>query len=166
MGPHAREELVVAEAQCWADELIDFGPYNTLLHFKDTKTAPLNVTDAHPQTLTSLLAGRATRLTSLFTVDHGAACTRARSLRRRMVEPDEEQGIEAGRLALGLLRVDPPPTRGSSPVPALRAPLLLQPLAIQPRTASENAVAEGGGWSAGAGRGCLAVAAAGRQHLC
>jgi predicted acyltransferase len=57
-----------------------------------------------------------------------------------MAELDEEQGIEAGRLALGLLRVAPPPTRGSTPVPALRAPLLLQPLAIQPRTASSQVV--------------------------
>jgi hypothetical protein len=55
-----------------------------------------------------------------------------------MVELDEEQGIEAGRLALGLLRVEPPATRGKAPVHALRAPLLLQPLAIQPRTATEN----------------------------
>ncbi|MFE1852129.1 AAA domain-containing protein [Streptomyces sp. NPDC059489] len=136
----ARREKVAAEAQQWADALVDFGPYNTLLHFKDTKTASLDVTGANPQALTSLLAGRKTRLAGLFpgAADHGPACTRARSLRRRMVELDEEQGIEAGRLALGLLRVDPPPTRGSTPVPALRAPLLLQPLAIQPRTASEN----------------------------
>ncbi|MFD4481598.1 AAA domain-containing protein [Streptomyces sp. NPDC058471] len=131
---------MAAEAQQWADALVDFGPYNTLLHFKDTKTASLDVTDAAPQALTALLAGRKTRLASLFpaTADHGPACTRARSLRRKMVELDEEQGIDAGHLALGLLRVEPPPTRGSTPVPALRAPLLLQPLAIQPRTASEN----------------------------
>jgi hypothetical protein len=136
----ARREKVAAEAQQWADALVDFGPYNTLLHFKDTKTASLDVTDANGQALTSLLAGRKTRLAALFpaAADHGPACTRARSLRRRMVELDEEQGIEAGRLALGLMRVDPPPTRGSTPVSALRAPLLLQPLTIQPRTASEN----------------------------
>lgn len=137
---HARREKVAARAQQWADALIDFGPYNTLLHFKDTKTASLDVTDAAPQALTSLLAGRKTRLGSLFPdpADHGPASTRARSLRRKTVELDEEQGIEAGRLALGLLHVKAPPTRGITPVPALRAPLLLQPLVIQPRTASEN----------------------------
>lgn len=137
---HARKEKVAAQAQQWADALIDFGPYNTLLHFKDTKTASLDVSDAAPQALTSLLVGRKTRLGSLFPdpAQHGPACTRARSLRRKTVELDEEQGIEAGRLALGLLRVNPPATRGTTPVPALRAPLLLQPLAIQPRTASEN----------------------------
>ncbi|TJZ99175.1 AAA domain-containing protein [Actinacidiphila oryziradicis] len=137
---HARREKVAARVQQWADALIDFGPYNTLLHFKDTKTASLDVTDAAPQALTSLLAGRKTRLGSLFPdpADHGPACTRARSLRRKTVELDEEQGIEAGRLALGLLHVKAPPTRGITPVPALRAPLLLQPLVIQPRTSSEN----------------------------
>ncbi|MDQ0935189.1 AAA domain-containing protein [Streptomyces turgidiscabies] len=136
----ARRQMVAARAQEWADALIDFGPYNTLLHFKDTKTASLDVTAAAPQAVTSLLAGRKTRLISLFpeAADHTAACGRARSLRRKMVELDEEQGIEAGRLALGLLRVEPPSTRGKAPVSALRAPLLLQPLAIQPRTATEN----------------------------
>ncbi|WP_435210359.1 AAA domain-containing protein [Streptomyces sp. bgisy034] len=137
---HIRRQTVAARARQWADALVDFGPYNTLLHFKDTKTASLDVTGAVPQSVTSLLAGRKARLASLFpdTADHTAACTRARSLRRKMVELDEEQGIEAGRLALGLLRVEPPPTRGRTPVPALRAPLLLQPLSIQPRTATEN----------------------------
>ncbi|MDG9688802.1 AAA domain-containing protein [Streptomyces sp. DH17] len=137
---HTRRQTVAARAQEWADALIDFGPYNTLLHFKNTKTASLDITGAAPSALTSLLAGRKTRLAGLFSdsAEHAAACSRARSLRRKMVELEEEQGIEAGRLALGLLRVEPPPTRGKAPVPGLRAPLLLQPLAIQPRTAIEN----------------------------
>ncbi|MFE0209049.1 AAA domain-containing protein [Streptomyces sp. NPDC058985] len=137
---HTRRQTVAARAQEWADALIDFGPYNTLLHFKNTKTASLDVTGAEPSALTSLLAGRTTRLAGLFpdTAEHAAACSRARSLRRKIVELDEEQGIEAGRLAMGLLRVQPPPTRGKAPVPGLRAPLLLQPLAVQPRTATEN----------------------------
>ncbi|MFJ4153059.1 AAA domain-containing protein [Streptomyces galbus] len=135
-----RRQTVAARAQEWADALIDFGPYNTLLHFKNTKTASLDVTDAAPQAVTALLAGRKTRLAALFPdpADHSTACSRARGLRRKMVELDEEQGIEAGRLAAGLLRVEPPTTRGKAPVPALRAPLLLQPLTIQPRTATEN----------------------------
>ncbi|MFE2743398.1 AAA domain-containing protein [Streptomyces scopuliridis] len=129
-----------SQAQGWADALIDFGPYNTLLHFKDTRTATLDLTNAVPESLSSLLAGRKARLGSLFldSAEHNSACTRARGLRRKLVELDEEQGIEAGRLALGLLLVDSPATRGTAPVPPLRAPLLLYPLAVQPRTASEN----------------------------
>ncbi|MER6406236.1 AAA domain-containing protein [Streptomyces viridosporus] len=137
---NARGQTVAARAQQWADALIDFGPYNTLLHFKDTKTASLDITGAASHAVTSLLTGRKTRLASLFpdTADHTAACSRSRSLRRKIVELDEEQGIEAGRLALGLLRVEPPSTRGRTPIPTLRAPLLLQPLTIQPRTATES----------------------------
>ncbi|MFJ5278680.1 AAA domain-containing protein [Streptomyces parvulus] len=135
-----RLDRVAAQAQQWADALVDFGPYNTLLHFKDTKTTSLDVTSADPQAVTGLLAGRRMRLSALFPAveERQAASTRARSVRRRVLELEEEAGIEAGRLALGLLRVDPPSTRGRSPVAALRAPLLLQPLTIEPRTAAEN----------------------------
>ncbi|MFJ6540342.1 AAA domain-containing protein [Streptomyces sp. NPDC091385] len=139
VGPVRRRAVEIC-AQQWSDALIDFGPYNTLLHFKDTKRATLDVTDAAPQALTALLNGRATRLAGLFpsAEDHKAAWARARGLRRKMVELAEEQGIDAGRLALGLVRVEPPTTRGSRPLAALRAPLLLQPLTIEPRTVTEN----------------------------
>ncbi|MEV7505119.1 AAA domain-containing protein [Streptomyces sp. NPDC093018] len=139
VGP-ARRRAVEVCAQQWSDALIDFGPYNTLLHFKDTKRATLDVTHAAPQALTSLLNGRATRLSSLFPAsgDHKTAWGRARGLRRKMVELAEEQGIDAGRLALGIVCVEPPATRGSRPVTALRAPLLLQPITIEPRTVTEN----------------------------
>ncbi|MYT73759.1 MULTISPECIES: AAA domain-containing protein [unclassified Streptomyces] len=139
VGPTRRRAVEVC-AQQWSDALIDFGPYNTLLHFKDTKRATLDVTYAAPQALTPLLNGRTTRLASLFPAsdDHKTAWVRARGLRRKMVELAEEQGIEVGRLALGLVRVEPPTTRGSRPLAALRAPLLLQPLTIEPRTATES----------------------------
>jgi very-short-patch-repair endonuclease len=79
-------------------------------------------------------------LTVLFpdAAEHSAACTRARGLRRKIVELDEEQGVEAGRLAHGLLNITAPKTRGIVPVPPLRAPLLLQSLTILPRTVAEN----------------------------
>ncbi|MFY9807778.1 MAG: DUF4011 domain-containing protein, partial [Pseudonocardiaceae bacterium] len=63
------------------------------------------------------------------------ACRRLRSVRKRVVLAAEEQGIEIGRLARGLVRVEPPAGRGSAPV---RAPLLLQPVRIEPRTTAEN----------------------------
>ncbi|MFH9350846.1 AAA domain-containing protein [Kitasatospora sp. NPDC017646] len=136
----AREEAVASQAQRWADELIDFGPRNTLLHFKDTKTGSLDLTTVSIEAQHALLTGRKVRLASLVSdpSDHKAACLRARYLRRRIMELDEEQGIEAGRLACGLLNVDPPRTRGTTTVLPLRAPLVLLPLTIQPRTATEN----------------------------
>lgn len=137
---HDLVERVTAQAQRWADELIDFGPYNTLLHFRDAKTATIDLTSAAPEALSALLAGRKARLGTLFPNpdDHRGACVRARGLRRKIVELDEEQGVDAGRLGCGLLRVDPPTTRGTVPVLPLRAPVLLRPMLVEPRTASEN----------------------------
>ncbi len=51
---------------------------------------------------------------------------------------EEEQGIDVGRLARGLFRVTPLATRGTSPVLPLRVPLLLQTIAVEPRTVAEN----------------------------
>ncbi|WP_282204761.1 AAA domain-containing protein [Kitasatospora fiedleri] len=131
---------MASQAQRWADELIDLGPRNTLLHFKDTKTGSLDLTAISAEQQHALLAGRKVRLASLVPdpSDHKSACLRARHLRRRILELDEEQGVEAGRLACGLLNVDPPKTRGTTIVLPLRAPLVLLPLTIQPRTATEN----------------------------
>ena len=140
IAQRARVQRVYAEAQKWADALIDLGPYNTMLHFRDTKTATLDITDSPPEALGPVVAGNKVRLAALFpeSADHSTACTRARGLRRRVVELDEEQGVEAGRLAHGLLNITAPTTRGVVPVPPLRAPLLLQSLAILPRTVAEN----------------------------
>jgi very-short-patch-repair endonuclease len=135
-----RLDTVRIKAQQWADELIDFGRYNTLLHYRDSKTSTLDLTNSQTDSLTQFLDGRKTRLSALLPEreSHATACIRARNLRRTMLMYAEEQGIEVGRLAHGLFRVTPPTTRGTSPVLPLRAPLLLQPIVVEPRTAAEN----------------------------
>ncbi|WP_433185684.1 AAA domain-containing protein [Actinoallomurus sp. CA-150999] len=137
-----RDRLVAVRTAAgrWADELIDLGHRNTLLHYKDTKTATLDLTAARPEALAALLAGNKVRLNALITepAEHKTACTRARNLHKKILELDEEQGVEAGHLARGMLRVDPPSTRGAAPVLPLRAPLLLQPVSLRSRTATEN----------------------------
>jgi very-short-patch-repair endonuclease len=135
-----RLDVVRTKAEQWADALIDFGHRNTVLHYQDTKTTTLDLSRSQPDSLAQLLAGRKTRLSALLPAgeEHATARVRAANLRRKMVELDEEQGVEAGRLARGLLRVEPPATRGTSPVPLLRAPLLLQSVELAPRTATER----------------------------
>jgi very-short-patch-repair endonuclease len=134
-----RLQIVRAKAEQWADELIDLGPRNTLLYYKDTKSVTLDLTGAPDAARDGLLGGRKTRLSALVSPDGlQSACTTARGLRRRMIQLDEEQGITAGRLAVGLLRVDKPQVRGTAPVVPLRAPLLLQTVDIEGRTASET----------------------------
>jgi hypothetical protein len=132
--------LVAAKADEWANKLIDLGPRNTLLHFKNTKIGSLDLSAAEPTALHGLLGGVPTRLGVLVpdpTV-HKDACVRARNLRQRILTFEEEQGVEVGRIAMGLVEVPPPTTVGTGPVRALRAPLLLRPVSIVPRTVAET----------------------------
>jgi hypothetical protein len=136
----SRLDTVRLKAAQWADELIDFGRFNTLLHYRDSKARTLDLSNSQPDSLAQFLGGRKTRLSALLPEREGLAmaCVRARNLRREMMIYAEEQGIEIGRLAHGLFRVTPPATRGTSPVLPLRAPLLLRTIAVEPRTAAEN----------------------------
>lgn len=103
--------IVHIKADQWADELINFGRYNTLLHYRDSKMATLDLTNSQTDSLAQFLGCRKTRLSALIPEreSRATACLRARNLRRAMHE--EEQGIEVGRLAHGLFRVTPPVTR-------------------------------------------------------
>ena len=136
-----RLDLVRAEAEQWAKNLIEFGPQNTLLHFKNTKTTSLDLANAKPAFVRDLLRGKPVKLTALFedSAAHKDACTRARSLRRTMTAFAEEQGIDIGKVAQGLVAAKP--RHGSTPhAPArtTRAPLLLRSLRITARTAAES----------------------------
>jgi hypothetical protein len=62
----SRVDLVGTKAEQWADALIDFGPYNTVLHFRDPKTTTLDLTAAQPDALSQVLTGRRTSLTALL----------------------------------------------------------------------------------------------------
>ncbi|WP_157767817.1 AAA domain-containing protein [Actinosynnema pretiosum] len=136
---HARIALVRAKAESWADDLVDFGPNNTLLHYRDSKAWSLDLVGGSPEGVEQLLSGRRTRLDSLVDgAAHASACQRARNLRRRMLTFQEEQGIDLGKLAHGLFLLEPTSTKGTAPVKPLRAPLVLQPLTITPRTAAET----------------------------
>ena len=138
--PGERLDIVRRKAEQWADELTDFGPYNTLLHYKDSRTLTVDLTAADPEQLRRLLGGSGVRLSALLRdpEEQGAACVRIRGFRRRTVFLAEEQGIEVGRIAHGLLRVRPPVSRGTAPLRPLCAPLLLQPVRVEPRTSAET----------------------------
>lgn len=135
-----RLELIRHKADEWAKKLIDLGARNTLLHFKNTKTASLDLTAADPEALARLLGGAATKLGDLFgdPAAHKDAVVRARSLRRRIVAFEEEQGVDVGKLAYGLALTQRPAIKGISPVHPLRAPLLLRSVRIDSRTIAES----------------------------
>jgi hypothetical protein len=112
-----RINVVQRQAEKWANELVDLDYRNTMLYYRDTKTGLLDLTHANQTAVESLLSGGKTRLGALF-VDpekHKAACLQARNLRKKLVQLDEEQGVEAGRLARGLFSVDPRTHQGFEP---------------------------------------------------
>ncbi len=136
----ARLNLVRTKSNDWAASLIDLGHRNTLLHFRDTKTASLDLSAAHVQSLRLLLTGASVTLRGLFEdpAIHREACTRAKSLKRRIVALEEEQGIEAGRIAHGLVKVAAQSRGAAKVASSLRAPLLLRAVEIQAKTVSES----------------------------
>ncbi|MFJ4104838.1 AAA domain-containing protein [Amycolatopsis japonica] len=136
-----RRHAVVAEkVAAWRDSLIDFGPRNTMLYFKNAKVGSLDLTTAEPAALVELAKGNKTRLRQLFPGEaaHRDARTRARDLAKRIQLFEEEQGIDVGRIAFGLVHTTADQHRGTSPVKPLRAPLLLRPVTLKARTASET----------------------------
>lgn len=134
-----RLELVRTKSDQWAKALIDLDRRNTLLNFRETKTGCLQLTHCDTAAMSRLFAGQKIGLRALFpdAEQHHDACKRARALRRRIVGFSEEQGIEAGHIACGLIRVTPQRSPSNRSL-ALRAPLLLRPFEIHAKTAAES----------------------------
>ncbi|WP_432849125.1 AAA domain-containing protein [Amycolatopsis sp. CA-161197] len=135
-----RLELVAAQADKWRNRLTDVSHNNTMVVFKNTKTGSLDLTTAEPDALATVTGGSKLTLRALFPEPerHRAACTSAQSLARRILLFEEEQGVEVGRIAMGFVVTDPQQHKGSKPVPTLRAPLLLRPMTLKPRTSAES----------------------------
>lgn len=134
-----RVQLVEDKAEQWANCLIELSSRNTLLNFKNTKTTSLDLTHAESAALGSLLRGKAVKLSALFQEfeAHKDARTRARNVRRAMNTLVEEQGIDVGKLAHGLVRAVPRDGTASA-IGRLRAPLLLRTLRIHARTVANS----------------------------
>ncbi|TDC90966.1 DUF4011 domain-containing protein [Saccharopolyspora aridisoli] len=134
-----RQQLVLEQSDKWAKDLIDLDHKNTLVNFRHSKTGSLDLSRCETETLARLLAGNKTSLKSLFqeTQQHKDACTRAMHLNRKITTFREEQGVEVGRLASGFVKVKSVKT-GSRPSLPLYAPLLLRPIALDPKTAAGN----------------------------
>lgn len=81
MSDTSRLDIVRGKAEQWADELIDLGRYNTLLYYRDSKTATLDLTDSQADSLAQFLVGHKTRLSALLAgrENHAAACPRPES---------------------------------------------------------------------------------------
>ena len=87
----------------WKKQAAHLGGRDTMLHFRDSRDGSIDLSGAHPSGLAQLLAGRATRLSSLIR-DHDIladARRRAKSIRSKALQLDNERGIRTAHLAIG-----------------------------------------------------------------
>ena len=87
----------------WKKQAAQLGGRDTMLHFRDSRDGSIDLSGAHPSGLAQLLAGRATRLSSLIR-DHDIladARRRAKSIRSKAEQLDNERGIRTAHLAIG-----------------------------------------------------------------
>ena len=129
----ARDPAADAVAR-WRLDLSRVGDRDALLHYEDLPTGTLDLATAHPGGLAQFLAGRPTRLSSLFRepAAHAAARRSARAIRTTVSQLADEHGLDAGRLAVGMV------TWRSPRVGDVVAPVLLRPLVLRPRGAGQT----------------------------
>jgi hypothetical protein len=128
---------VLADAlAAWRRELAATGGDDPLTRYRDLPDGTLDLGSAHPSGLAGFLAGRPTRLSSLFREPGrlSDARRRARAIRLAAMALAEEHGLRAGHLAIGMVswrrHVDP-----GSATEVVTAPVLLRPLTLRPRGA-------------------------------
>lgn len=124
---------VRSRAEGWGRQLIDLDPRtNTLFSFTPGRRAGVDLTGADPEALAELFSGVRVRLSALLPDDERRvrAAKQVRLLRNRIAQLDEEQGFDAGKLAVGMVMTEE--TRSRSGGIPLRAPLTLSSVSITP----------------------------------
>ncbi len=124
----------------WEGELLSIAGRDDLLDLDDASPLLLDLGTAHPSGLAGFLAGRETRLSTLFRepTHLSEALRRARAIRVASARLTDDLGLPGSRLATGLLTWRAP---AGAPV---TAPVVLQPLALVPRGGADfELVADG-----------------------
>ena len=131
-GPTGVETLIERAVAKWTDQLVDLGGRNSLLHYRELRAGTLDLGGAaSPDALDRFWASGSTRLGNLI-ADPALltdAARRCRAIRAKAKEMYEEKGVVTLHVARDLVTWSP---QHGSAVPS--APLLLQPLAITPRS--------------------------------
>jgi hypothetical protein len=130
-----RASRVGEAVKAWQRHLVDLGGRNTLLWHRDTPPGSLDLTTAHPGGLAMLLAGRPTRLSDLVREPAALddARRRARAIRAKTLELEQERGLRTGFIAIGMATWTLP---GASRAPA--APVLLRACSLTPTDAAHE----------------------------
>lgn len=116
----------------WNERATKIGGRDTMLNFRDSREGSLDLSGAHPSGVAQLLAGRATRLSSLIrnTEQLADARRRVKSIRHKADQLSYERGIHTAHLAIGFAQwsrdIDGTRTDYS-------APILLRHVELVPR---------------------------------
>ena len=123
----AARRLLVSEAiETWKRQLTDLGGRNTLLYYRDLQRGTLDLSDTDTG---RLLGGSRVKLSTLFRDPDAlrAAARRARAIRAKARENDEERGLETLYLGYGLAT-----WRSDRSTATPNAPVLLYRLTLDP----------------------------------
>ncbi|MGX4712289.1 AAA domain-containing protein [Rhodococcus ruber] len=133
-----RAGLVAAAVQRWRKDLIDVGRRNTLLYYKDLRVGTLTMEGVPPGPLTELFAGRPVLMSRLYPeeTERAEARKRLRTIHKKIRELQEERGINAGYLTVGMATWNEPETQRAATEPM--APVILRQIGIKPRSAAED----------------------------
>ncbi len=114
----------------WGRELSDLGGHDDLLELDEASPSLLDLGMAHPNGLAGFLAGRVTRLSTLYREPAAlqAARARARHLSLAANRLVDTYGLPGAHLATGVFTWAYPTGRGP-----VRAPVLLRPISLVPR---------------------------------
>jgi hypothetical protein len=120
----SRAAKLAVAVRSWRSQLLDLSANNSLLYYKDRKTATVDLTAAEPAMLDQLLARQPVRLSALL----GAHAPdnvgkRGTTIRKKAVENYEERGVQTLLFTWGIATWQDDTAGKSQP----RAPLLLFP---------------------------------------
>jgi len=128
-----RADRVARAVKRWTADLTDLSGRNTLLYYRDLRVGTLDLGGAEPTASERLFAAKPVRLSKLFPEPDQFANARKRTLAiyKKMRELEEERGIRAGYLVVGM-------ARWSEERKTPQAPVLLRELSLTVVTARHD----------------------------
>jgi hypothetical protein len=131
----SRADRVDAAVQSWIGQLMDLGPRNNLVFYRDQRSGTLDLSTIPAPAISALVSGRPIQVAAQFGAPEirNDVLRRLRRISGKAREYFEEQGIPTLYLAFGLASwaTDRTPVRPSSPV-------LLRPATLRSQGAAQN----------------------------
>src|ERR1700678_4267608 len=99
-----RARLLRRQVKVWTGQLVDLSGRNNLLYYRDLKRGTLDLSEAVPERVEDVLAGKVVSLSRLFPTEdlRADAARRARTVRNKAEEHFEERGLQTLYIACGM----------------------------------------------------------------